>query len=186
MERVTFAIADGTLREHVLSGVAHTFGQRTWRNGGWMQFAPGAFDEALRTSDVRAFVNHSGVSAGEVPMILGRQSAGTLRLSAQSDGLHYAVDLPDTSYARDLEVSIARGDIKEMSFGILPGTITRSKAEDGKPLVTHTSVASIFDVSPVALPAFSEGTSIALHSTADESARSQAIRARARIRGRNS
>jgi hypothetical protein len=40
-----------------------------------------------------------------------------LRLDNRSDGLYSEIDLPDTSYARDLSVSISRGDTRTMSFG---------------------------------------------------------------------
>jgi HK97 family phage prohead protease len=156
--------------------VAHAFGQRASVGNQYVQFARGAFDEALKSSDVRAFVNH------DTTLLLGRQSAGTVRLEAKPDGLHYEIDLPETSYAADMKVLIGRGDLNEMSFGVFPGKVSRSKAPDGKPLITHVSVESIFDISPVSLPAFG-GTSATLHHLAieDESVRGQTIKARSRV-----
>lgn len=174
MERITFG-ATAKVEGNTLSGVAHTFGQRTLRGNRYIEFAPTAFDMALGRSDVRAFVNH------DTTLILGRQSNGTVRVSVADGGLAYEIDLPDTSYAADLKAVIARGDLNQMSFGVFPGKFTLSKAEDGRQVVTHTSVNDLFDISPVSLPAF-EGTSAALHSLSidGESVASQVVKARHR------
>lgn len=175
MERVTFS-ATGEMHGNTLVGVAHAFGKRTLVGNTYVEFERHAFDEALQTSDVRAFWNH------DTTLLLGRESAGTLKLSAEDDGLHYAIDLPPTSYVADMKVLIDRGDLKEMSFGVMPGKVTAAKAMDGKRVQRHSSVKELFDISPVSLPAF-EGTSIQLHSLEHfvESVRNQTIRARARV-----
>jgi HK97 family phage prohead protease len=72
----------------------------------------GAFERSLKSkNDVRGFVNH------DERLILGSTRAKTLRLDNRADGLYSEIDLPDTTYARDLSVSIERGDIRSMSFG---------------------------------------------------------------------
>ena len=43
--------------------------------------------------------------------------AKTLRLAEDSKGLHVEADLPETTYGRDLSISMQRGDIYSMSFG---------------------------------------------------------------------
>jgi len=161
MERVTFA-ATGELVGNTLSGTVHVFGTRTLVGGRYVEFAPKAFDKALKASDVRAFWNH------DTTLLLGRQSAGTLRLEVGPERLSYAIDLPDTTYAADMRALVERGDLSEMSFGIIPGDIRLGKADDGKPVQTHMSVASLFDISPVSLPAFA-GTSAELHSAGSTS-----------------
>jgi HK97 family phage prohead protease len=175
MDRITFSTT-AEIKDNVLEGIAHVFGQRTLMGNKWVEFARGAFDEALRHSDARAFWNH------DTNLLLGRQSSGTLRLSADAEGLKFSIDLPDTSYVNDMKVLIARGDLKEMSFGVQPGKHRLGRAPDNKQVMTHTSVAELFDVSPVSLPAFGE-TQIQLHSEQEaESIKSQLIKARARVR----
>ncbi len=49
-------------------------------------------------------------------MILGRTVAGTLALSEDGKGLAFDVELPATSAARDLLVSVERGDVAGASF----------------------------------------------------------------------
>src|SRR5678815_1333669 len=119
MDRLTFA-ASASVEGNTLSGIAHAFGQQTLVGNRYVEFARGAFDKALSGSDVRAFFNH------DTNLLLGRQSSGTLKVSAESDGLHYAIDLPATSYAADLKVLVDRKDLTEMSFGIMPGKVTYS------------------------------------------------------------
>lgn len=177
MDRLTFN-ASAALDGNTLTGVAYAFGQRTFRDGRWHTFAQGAFDDALGKGEVRAFWNH------DTTLLLGRQANGTVSVSVEPDGVHYSIDLPATTYAADLKALVDRGDLREMSFGIVPGQTKVSRAEDGKPLVTHTSVESIFDISPVSMPAFG-GTTAQLHSEATaEPIRSQTIKARHRARMR--
>lgn len=175
MDRVTFS-ATASMSGNTLEGIAHAFGQRAKQGAGYVEFAATSFNKALRKSDVRAFMNH------DTTLLLGRQKSGTVRVSAEKDGLHYAIDLPDTTYANDLKVLIARGDLTEMSFGMMPGASKLMRAEDGRQVTFHTEVAELFDISPVSLPAFG-GTSIALHSAdhGGESTRSQLARARHRV-----
>jgi HK97 family phage prohead protease len=178
MDRLSFEVRGATLEGNTLSGMAHVFGTRALVRGSYEAFARGAFDEALKASDVRAFFNH------DTSMLLGRQSSGTLRIEATDEGLAFSIDLPDTSYGRDVRALVERGDLTEMSFGFVPGKARRSTAPDGLSVRTHTSVKSLVEVSPVALPAF-PGTSVALRSEDQTETRaSQLVRARARARSK--
>ncbi len=174
----------GELDGNRLVGHASVFGQLAPMAGGYERIAETAFDAALADpdTDVRALLNHNPT------MVLGRQSAGTLKLDTDRDGLRFEVELPDTSYARDLRELVARGDVTGASFGFIPGEDTVSRAPDGKQIRTHVSVARLLDVSPVTWPAY-EGATVALRSISFpvHSAREQAIRARwARLTGKES
>ena len=159
-----------------LAGHAAVFDQMARLPRHWERVARSAFDEALeRGDDAAALINH------DPSLIIGRRSAGTLRLDTDSHGLRFEVDLPDTSYAHDLRASIARGDIAGMSFGFIPGVHTSGRAPDGRQLRTHTSVKRLLDISPVTYPAY-EGTDLALRAMViePEPNRHRLIRARAR------
>lgn len=116
----------------------------------------GAFTEALKTSDVRALFNH------EPSNILGRTSAGTLRVAEDATGLAIEIDPPDTCCGRDLQVSMKRRDIKEMSFGftVAEGGDEWTRDPDGSGNWTRTisKIDRLYDVSPVTFPAYPEAS----------------------------
>lgn len=72
----------------------------------------GAFKRALaeQGASVLALYDHERRS------VLGRSGAGTLRLSEDTRGLAFDLDLPDTSLGRDLAVLVGRGDVSGCSF----------------------------------------------------------------------
>lgn len=144
-----------------LKGYALKFNERY--DMGWFteEISRGALDGA-DLSDVRALLNHNP------NFVLGRTTAGTLRLAVDDTGLMYEIDLPDTQAARDLAVSVERGDISQSSWGFTlrmdedkqGDTWTRAGGKDHR---TITSVARVFDVSPVTFPA-NPGTDVARRS----------------------
>jgi HK97 family phage prohead protease len=112
---------------------------------------PGAFDKAVREDDVRALFNHSP------DMVLGRSTAGTLRLSVDARGLRYEIDPPDTSTARDLLESLKRGDVSGSSFAFnIRGENVRKEAkpDGGFRYVRELTDVQLFDVGPVTYPAY--------------------------------
>lgn len=142
----------------VVEGHGAVFNKLSRNLGGFVeQVAPEAFKKTLSDDpDTRAYFNH------DQSLILGRTRAGTLRLAADSVGLAYEIDMPDTSYARDLLVSMERGDITQSSFAfyVVRGGDEWSETEDGMPLRTLRAV-SIHngDVSPVSTPAYPDADS---------------------------
>lgn len=143
-----------------LVGYAAKFDVRSQDLGGFVEIIkPGAFDRVLKNGhDVRALVNH------DPSLLLGRSSAGTLRVEADEVGLRAEMDLPDTQLARDLAVSVGRGDIDQMSFGfrVEPGGALWDL--DVEPAVrTVQEVAELLDVSVVTFPAYPQ-TEVALRS----------------------
>lgn len=115
---------------------------------GWLErIAPGAFRTAIDEDDVRALFNH------DPNIVLGRNRAGTLRMSEDAVGLAVDIQLPDTQAARDVLHLIERGDVSQMSFGFSVRRQMWEELEDGKVRRTIQDVR-LFDVSPVTFPAF--------------------------------
>ena len=115
------------------------------------QIAPGAFDAAIREDDVRALFNH------DPNYVLGRTTSGTLTLSQDDDGLRYEADPPDTQWARDLMVTVGRGDVNQSSFGFQVVREEWTNPENRAELPLRTILeARLFDVSPVTYPAYEE------------------------------
>lgn len=117
---------------------------------------PGAFAETLRGSDIRALVDH------DPSKILGRNLAGTLTLTEDETGLYCEIEPPPTSYARDVIVSIQRGDVSGMSFRFYSLADQWSEAADGS-LVRELIAVRIDDVSVVTYPAYHD-TEVAVRS----------------------
>lgn len=125
--------------------------------GGWFRerIMPGAVTETLKTSDVRAYFGH------DPDKVLGRLSAGTLRLTEDSKGLAVEIDLPDTTHGRDVAVSIERGDITGMSFGFV---VTHEEWDETvEPALRTIHAIELREVSIVSEPAYDD-TSVALRS----------------------
>lgn len=124
---------------------------------------PGAFSQVLRSSpDVCCLLNHNANH------ILGRTTSGTLRLSEDSEGLRYEVDLPPTSYAADAAAAVKRGDLNAASFAFKLEDGDASYAEevvDGIRCMVRTikNFSKVFDVSPCSQAAYA-GTSAMLRS----------------------
>jgi HK97 family phage prohead protease len=129
-------------------GYASIFESTSQNLGGFVErVAPGAFKKTLQEADVRALFNH------DQNQILGRVTAGTLRLQEDTKGLRYEIDLPNTQLGRDLAELLRRGDINGSSFGFRTIEDDWGETRDGYPLRTLRSV-QLIDVSPVTFPAY--------------------------------
>src|SRR3990172_11153910 len=100
-----------------LVGYAAVFNKPSERMFGWdgdfvEYIDPGAFTRTLADGDdVQANVGHrGGVQA------LGRNTSGTLKLSADETGLLSEIMPPDTQASRDIMELVRRGDLNKMSF----------------------------------------------------------------------
>lgn len=144
--------------ERKMVGHAAVFGQAT-DIGGWFreQVEPGAFRSSIKKDDVRALFNH------DPNFVLGRNTAGTLKLKEDETGLRVDITPPDTQFARDLAVSIERGDINQMSFAFSVMEEEWIRGEGKELDLRKIKRAKLYDVSPVTYPAY-EGTDIAIRS----------------------
>lgn len=149
--------ADGGIK--TAAGYAALFDVETDIGGYFREkIAPGAFSDSITNGDIRALVDHD---SGRV---IGRSTAGTLRLSEDDKGLAVEIDLPDTSDGRDLAVLLERQDISGMSFGF---RVTHDEWDETGEIPTRTIHAvELFEISAVAFPAYAD-TEIALRSLED-------------------
>jgi len=116
------------------------------------QIAPGAFARAIaEKQDVRATFNH------DPNIVVGRTTAGTLKLTETKQGLRMEAWPPDTQWGRDLLVSIGRGDITQQSFSFIVRGEENKVAADGSVMRTLTDV-DLKDVGPVTYPAYLDTT----------------------------
>ena len=152
---------------NTLSGVAHVFGTKTYRDGRYHSFDAQAFDKSIALGRVLAFYSHDTNKPLARPALVVRDGK-----------LHFTMTLGGQTYAQDLRENIASGLMDKMSFGVFQGKYKDTKTPEGM-LRTHTQ-AELYDVSPVALPAF-EGTGAQLHSAVPDDRRREAAKARFRV-----
>lgn len=95
-----------------------------------------AFNQSLNSKRrIVALKNHND----DYP--LGNTESGTLTLTSTKEGLECKCELPVTSFANDLVVSVERGDCAGMSFGFIP------VKEDSKEDITYLREVKLLEVS---------------------------------------
>lgn len=134
----------------IISGYALKF--NTWSDdlGGFIEtISPNALD-GTDLSDVRCLVDH------DPSQILGRTTAGTLKLEVDDVGLRYTCTLPNTQLAKDVHENIRLGNLNQCSFGFILANDGDSwvTGEDGLYRRTLNSFSELTDVSVVTYPAY--------------------------------
>jgi HK97 family phage prohead protease len=144
-----------------LTGYAIVFDRLSEDLGGFReQIAPSAVDRTLTEKvDLRALVDH------DPGKVLGRISAGTLRVEKDARGLKVQIDPPMTSAGQDIVESVRRGDVTGMSFSFR--TMPDGDVWDFK---TNPPTRTVLDmlvreISAVSFPAYPQ-TEVAMRSLA--------------------
>lgn len=159
--------AGGDAKKPMITGYAAKFNSLSLPLG-FDQFRekidPVAFDECLAmgsTLDCRFCFNH------DANFVMGRTTAGTLRLSRDATGLRFECDPPDTQQARDLMESIKRGDVSQCSFAFRTLDDDWSEDNDGNLMRTLKKVTiHNGDVSAVTYPAYPD-TDVSMRAAVD-------------------
>ena len=154
MERRTIIMQELRINQleegKTIQGHAAVFNKWSEALGGWFPFRekvmPGAFSETIQSDDIRALFNH------DPNYVLGRNTSGTLQLTEDNVGLKVNITPPDTQWARDLMISIERGDINQMSFGF--EVISDTWGTENSMDVRELQKVKLYDVSPVTFPAY--------------------------------
>ena len=139
-----------------IEGVAVVFEQWSEDLGGFREkIARGALDGVIERSDVFALLDHDRRKG-----ILGRCKYGdqrSLNLEVQDDGLHFALNLPNTPVGEETRSGLERGEIDGSSFAftVLEDQWERVGDEYQR---TITKIDELYDVSPVYSPAYSQTT----------------------------
>lgn len=98
-----------------LEGYAALFGAEARIGAVTETIQAGAFSDALGAGrDILGLVDH------DFSRVLARTRSGTLRLSQDSRGLAFDLDVPDTTAGRDVLALAERGDLGGMSFAFRP------------------------------------------------------------------
>ena len=140
-----------------IRGYAAVFNSRSEDLGYFTEIVnPGAFSKTLNDgADVRALFNHNP------DFVIGRTKSGTLKLKEDNRGLFMDATIPETTWAKDLVVSIKRGDVSQMSFGFQTVKDSWSSVDGGQ--LRKLLEVRLLDVSPVTYPAYTD-TSVGVRS----------------------
>lgn len=137
-----------------LVGHAAVFDSASRDLGGFIEYVrPGAFTRSLREgADVLALVHH------KPELVLGRRGAGTLKLSEDERGLAFDIALPGTQTARDLAISVERGDIRGASFAFsVPKGGDKWSMQEGR-AVRELLDIDLHDITITPTPAYPDTT----------------------------
>ncbi|MGB2679463.1 MAG: HK97 family phage prohead protease [Candidatus Acidiferrum sp.] len=159
--------AAGAGNVKTISGYAARYGVLSHLIGGKFKerIARGAFDGVLATKpDVVLLAQH------DPAQILGRTTAGTLSLRADSNGLKFSCDLPDTQCGRDTYENVRLGNLNGCSWAFELGERDQewteeddeeedvlARARGSRPRVivrTITGFRKLLDCSVVTFPAY--------------------------------
>ncbi|MFM5187371.1 MULTISPECIES: HK97 family phage prohead protease [Aeromonas] len=136
-------------------GHAAVFNRLSENLGGFREIIkPGAFDGVMQ-DDVRGLFNH------DPNFVLGRTKSNTMRLAIDDEGLGYEIDAPSTQTVQDLVLApMRRGDIDSSSFQFKVAHDGERWFYDDDGLLTReiTKFARLYDVGPVAFPAYPDAT----------------------------
>lgn len=147
---VEFRVKQEEDKPPILEGYGAVFDKLSEELWGFREkIAKGAFRETIKTDDIRFLFNHNA------DHVLGRNTAGTLQLNEDENGLRFEVQLPDTQFARDLAISVERGDIDQCSFGFFTEKDSWDRTDEDSTIRTLEQV-SLFDVSLVTYPAYTD------------------------------
>jgi HK97 family phage prohead protease len=141
----------------VISGYAAVF----YRDGDpstQYELWPGAVERVMRSAfdkisgdDVRAMFDHQ--------LLLGRRSAGTLKIEVDDVGLRYEIQPSDTTAYRDTAEHVRLGNVTGSSFAFnirgRDGQTWTEETRDGLTFeVRELLDLAVFDVGPVVNPAY--------------------------------
>jgi len=145
----------------VIKGYGAVSGQETRINGAFSEWveeiAPGAWKSSIDSgADVRSMVNHQPWP------VLGRTSAGTLRLSEDDQGLRYEIDVNvDDPQAMSVHAQVSRGEISGSSvfFRVRDQEFIYPDEENGLDVPKRRILdGDLFETGPVAFPAYETTT----------------------------
>ncbi|HEY3429905.1 MAG TPA: HK97 family phage prohead protease [Cyclobacteriaceae bacterium] len=150
-EPVDFEMREDKADENVISGYAAVFNSDSKDFGGWHErIAPGAFDDVIN-DDAVALFNH------DMNLVLGRNKVN-VTLSQDKKGLKYRVELPDTTFAKDVRTLIKDKIIHQSSFAFTVAEQRWEHKEKEPSVRTITKIKRLYDVSPVTNPAYEDST----------------------------
>lgn len=133
------------------------------------EIAPGAFAKSIKEGDVRALWSH------DTSIVIGRTKNGSLNLWEDDTGLRFELKLANTQAGRDAYELIRGGYVSGVSFGFRVKSDQWTEGEKGQNDKRKLLDVELFEVSPVAYPAY-ESTSVSARSSGEEALKEYQVR----------
>ena len=112
-----------------------------------------AFDEQLNgDAEIMLLYSHNWSEP------LARRSAGRLSIEKRDDGIYYSATPPDTTRAQDLLKDIEAGNIRGNSFGFTVEKDEWTRDEQTKIATRRILKGTLYEISPVVMPAYPDTT----------------------------
>lgn len=139
--------------EGIIEGYAIIFNQKSKKLGNFYEVIDAHALDNVDLSAVKCLLDH------DTSKVLGSAKNKTLNLSINDKGLRFKVNIPDTTYAKDLYTLVDRGDIDGCSFGFNVNEKDRSaqtvtKMSDGNYLRKVNKIEKLTEISIVSIPAY--------------------------------
>lgn len=136
----------------IITGYGIVFNSDSENLGGFIeQVDPRAVTKTLSESDIRGMAEHDS------RYLLGRVKAGTMRLSTDSRGVRYEIDVnPNDPIAMGIYARVQRGDLDGSSFCF--ETLQESWDWEAVPARRRLLEINLLEMGPVTFPAYSEST----------------------------
>ena len=143
-----------------IRGLAIPYNRLSLDLGGFRErIMPGAFDKILTRQrgrgEILSYYNHNS------DLLLGRESAGTLEITADDRGISYTVEPPDTSAGRDVLALVRSRNLRGSSFAFTVGQKGErfTTDESGKAIREVVEASGLYEIGPVNVPAYGSATS---------------------------
>ena len=135
-----------------VTGTGAVYDRRSQDLGGFVEIIRrGAFKDSLEDGrEIKSFYNHDpnqvlGTTTSEPP----------LKIRDTKEGLNFTVEIPDTSYGRDLQENLRRKNVKGSSFAFRVLDAGENWYRDDKGMtVREITAAELFELGPVTNPAY--------------------------------
>jgi len=151
LEQTQIEIRESEDGKRTISGYAVKWDKRSVKMGYWKRFQEvfkrGAFTDTLKNDNQKALWSH------DTSQVLGSTKNNTLRLSEDSIGLRFELDLPATQLGNDAYELVKRGDVDGVSFGFSMQGESWDEADPDN-IIRSVTKAKLMEISPVAFPAY--------------------------------
>lgn len=136
-----------------IAGYGLKFGKPSISRGKFVEYIRAGAFNGVDLTEVLALFEHNYAS------LLGRVDAGTLSLNVDDVGLHFVLDITDTTLGRDVYNNVKLGNLKGMSFSFHLAKGGDEWKQGEKPIRIINKIKSLEEISVVSVPAY-EDTSV--------------------------